>query len=152
MRFICDHDYHIHSGLSLCSDDPKQTPKAILDFSKANGFKKICLTDHYWDESVPKAGSVEFYDVQNTAHIEKALPLPQDDEVEYHFGAEVDMDKNYTIGIGDKMLENSISSSFRPPICILSALPSTKKTPLLNAVPSSLSNASKSFLTPIAVP
>ena len=47
MRFICDHDYHIHSGLSLCSDDPKQTPKAILDFSKANGFKKICLTDHY---------------------------------------------------------------------------------------------------------
>lgn len=61
MRFICDHDYHIHSGLSLCSDDPKQTPKAILDFSKANGFKKICLTDHYWDESVPKAGSVEFY-------------------------------------------------------------------------------------------
>lgn len=105
MRFICDHDYHIHSGLSLCSDDPKQTSKAILDFSKANGFKKICLTDHYWDESVPKAGSVEFYDVQNTAHIEKALPLPQDDEVEYHFGAEVDMDKNYTIGIGDKMLE-----------------------------------------------
>ena len=54
---------------------------------------------------MPKAGSVEFYDVQNTAHIEKALPLPQDDEVEYHFGAEVDMDKNYTIGIGDKMLE-----------------------------------------------
>ncbi len=56
MRFICDHDYHLHSGLSLCSDDPKQTPQAILDLSKANGFKKICLTDHYWDESVPKAG------------------------------------------------------------------------------------------------
>ena len=105
MRFICDHDYHLHSGLSLCSDDPKQTPQAILDLSKANGFKKICLTDHYWDETVPKAGPIEFYDVQNTAHIEKALPLPQDDEVEYHFGAEVDMDKNYTIGIGDKMIE-----------------------------------------------
>ena len=104
MRFIADQDYHIHSGLSLCSDDPKQTPQAILDFSKKNGFKKICLTDHYWDESVPKAGSIDFYDIQNTAYIKKALPLPQDDEVEYHFGAEVDMDKNYTIGIGDKMI------------------------------------------------
>lgn len=60
MRFIADQDYHIHSGLSLCSDDPKQTPQAILDFSKKNGFKKICLTDHYWDESVPKAGSIDF--------------------------------------------------------------------------------------------
>ena len=104
MRFIADQDYHIHSGLSLCSDDPKQTPQAILDFSKKNGFKKICLTDHYWDESVPKAGSIDFYDIQNTVYIKKALPLPQDDEVEYHFGAEVDMDKNYTIGIGDKMI------------------------------------------------
>ena len=105
MRFILDHDYHIHSGLSLCSVDPDQTPEAILSYSKKNGFKKICLTNHYWDETVPKVSSNKYYDVQNTAYIEKALPLPQDDEVEYRFGAEVDMDKNFTIGIGDKMLE-----------------------------------------------
>ena len=105
IRFITDHDYHIHSGLSLCSANPDQTPEAILRYSKKNGFKKICLTNPYWDETVPKICSIKYYDVQNTAYIEKALPLPQDDDVQFRFGAEVDMDKNFTIGIRGKMLK-----------------------------------------------
>ena len=34
MKFIIDHDLHIHSQLSLCSGIPEQTPKAILEYAK----------------------------------------------------------------------------------------------------------------------
>ena len=53
MRYLVDHDYHIHSELSLCSNDPEETPAHILEIAKEKGIKKLCLTDHYWDENVP---------------------------------------------------------------------------------------------------
>ena len=53
MRFICDHDLHIHSYVSPCSGDPEQNPDNILKYAVENGFKTVCLTDHYWDDSVP---------------------------------------------------------------------------------------------------
>lgn len=31
MKYIVDHDFHIHSRLSSCSDDPRQTPKRIVE-------------------------------------------------------------------------------------------------------------------------
>lgn len=98
MRFVIDHDMHIHSGLSLCSGDPCQTPAAILDYGKKNGLKTLVLTDHYWDEDVKKE-PFSFYDLQNTAHIAPALPLPQGEGVRFLFGVETDMDKFGTIGV-----------------------------------------------------
>ena len=53
MRYKIDHDYHIHTRLSLCSEDDGQTPAAILELAKRRNLKKICLTDHFWDETVP---------------------------------------------------------------------------------------------------
>lgn len=50
MKFKVDHDLHIHSHLSSCSRDPEQTPERILQYAKENGFKTVCLTDHYWDK------------------------------------------------------------------------------------------------------
>lgn len=98
---ICiDNDLHIHSGLSLCSGDPKQDGEAILRYAKENGLKTICLTDHFWDEEVK--GASKWYSVQNYAHITKALPLPQDGEVRFLFGCETDMDKFMTVGISSK--------------------------------------------------
>ena len=47
MKYIIDHDLHIHSCLSACSGNPAQTPAAILNYARANGFKHICLTDHF---------------------------------------------------------------------------------------------------------
>ena len=97
MKFIVDHDFHIHSQLSSCSSDPRQNKERILQYAKENGLKKICLTDHFWDSKVP--GASFWYEPQNFAHIEQSLPLPQDEQVEFYFGCESDMDKFFTVGV-----------------------------------------------------
>ena len=97
MKFIVDHDYHIHSYLSLCSHDDEHTPARILQYAKEHGLKKICLTDHFWDETVP--GASGWYQKQNYTHVCEALPLPTDPDVEFVFGCETDMDKFLTVGL-----------------------------------------------------
>lgn len=97
MRFRFDHDYHVHSGLSSCSNDPEQTPERILAYAKENGFTSLCLTDHFWDSAVP--GASRWYAPQDFAHISQAKPLPKADGIEYMFGCETDMDKFLTLGI-----------------------------------------------------
>ncbi|MBE6652390.1 MAG: PHP domain-containing protein [Ruminococcaceae bacterium] len=103
MKYVIDHDLHIHSHLSSCSGDPNQTPAAILDYARQNGFKHICLTDHFWDETVP--GASDWYKPQNYAHIKKSLPLPMADGVTFHFGCETEMDRFSTVGISRKVLD-----------------------------------------------
>ena len=97
MRFVVDHDYHIHSYLSLCSHDDEHTPARILQYAKEHGLKKICLTDHFWDETIP--GASGWYQKQDYAHVCEALPLPTDPDIEYVFGCETDMDKFLTVGL-----------------------------------------------------
>ena len=97
MKFKINHDYHIHSQLSSCSRDPEQTPDRILQYAKENGLSRICLTDHYWDSAV--YGASQWYRPQDFDHIAKAMPLPQDEEVEFLFGCETDMNKLMTVGI-----------------------------------------------------
>ena len=98
MKYLIDHDYHIHSYLSQCSGAPEQTPLGILEKAKELGLKRIALTDHFWDESVP--GASEWYKTYHKlSDISKALPLPRDGEVEFLFGCETDMDKNGVIGL-----------------------------------------------------
>ena len=75
MKFSIDHDYHIHSHISLCSDDPEQSNERILRYAEENGLRKICLTDHFWDETLP--ARCGFYNQQGFERIKKALPLPQ---------------------------------------------------------------------------
>ena len=104
MRYVRDHDYHLHSHLSLCSGDPEQTPERILRYAREYGLKSVCLTDHYWDEAVP--GASDWYKVQDTAHIRQALPLPQDENIRFYFGAEIDMDRNRTIGLTLEHFDN----------------------------------------------
>ena len=86
MRYKFDHDYHIHSHLSLCSNDPAQSNERILQYAKDNGLGEICLTDHFWDEKIPKAP--DWYKKQDLAHIKQALPLPQDEKVRFLFDKE----------------------------------------------------------------
>ncbi len=97
MRFIIDHDLHIHSELSLCSGDPEQNPAAILAYGEKYGLKTLCLTDHMWDPAVP--GASEWYAAQPYERTRKALPLPQSDNVKFLFGCETDMDKHCVIGV-----------------------------------------------------
>ena len=97
MRFVIDHDLHMHSQLSDCSSDPLQTPQALLEYAEENHLSTLCLTDHYWDSLVP--GASWWYQPQNYDHIAKSLPLPKSDKVRFLFGCETDMDKFGTIGV-----------------------------------------------------
>ncbi len=103
MKFQIDHDYHIHSQLSSCSNDPEQTPERILQYAKENGFRRICLTNHFWDETVP--GASKWYQPQNFAHLKKALPLPQRADIAFYFGCETDMDRFFTLGISRQTID-----------------------------------------------
>ena len=96
-KYIVDHDLHIHSQLSSCSNDPEQTVEALLRYAEDNGLSTICITDHFWDEKVP--GASNWYKPQNMEHIRKALPLPQSDKVKFLFGCETDQDRYLTVGV-----------------------------------------------------
>ena len=102
MKYIVDHDLHIHSTLSLCGNDPEQSPARILQYALDNGYRQICLTDHFWDERVPKNNTAWFagwYDQQDYAHVCQNLPLPQSESVEFLFGVETDMTLDLVVGI-----------------------------------------------------
>ena len=104
MKFTFDHDYHIHSMISLCSGDAEQTPERILDYAEANGLKRLVITDHYWDESVPVNNP--WYEKQDTEYLKHWLPLPQRDGIELLYGCEVDMDRDYNIGISPERYDD----------------------------------------------
>lgn len=103
MRYIADHDLHIHSQLSLCSNDPAQSPAAILAYGEANGFRTLCLTDHMWDPAVP--GASGWYAAQPYERTKQALPLPQSENVKFLFGCETDMDKHCVIGVSPETVK-----------------------------------------------
>lgn len=103
MKFVIDHDLHIHSQYSNCSSDPEQNNERILKYAKESGLKKICLTDHLWDENLPC--DFDGYQVSCFKKISKALPLPKDDEVEFLFGCETEMDWQNMIGLSEKMYD-----------------------------------------------
>lgn len=99
MRYIYDHDLHIHSKVSLCSNDPEETNERILQYAQDNHLTTLCLTDHFWDETVPLSAESGFYKAQNLAHVKGALPLPQTEEIRFLFGCETEMDQFMTVGL-----------------------------------------------------
>jgi len=97
MKYQIDHDYHIHSRLSACSNDPEQSTARILQYAHENGLARVCVTDHYWDSDAPGASS--WYTPQNFEHISESKPLPTDPNVKFLFGCETDMDQFFRLGI-----------------------------------------------------
>lgn len=104
MNYIIDHDYHIHSKLSLCSKDENQMPENILKYAEENGFSEICLTDHFWDRTIDVLRK-NYYHEQDLEHILQALPLPQSEKVKFYFGCETDMDRHMNVGISEKTMD-----------------------------------------------
>ena len=94
---------HIHSCLSACSTDPEQTPERMLKYAKDYGLKRICVTDHFWDDSV--AGAWPWYSTQNISHISKSLPLPKSEGIEFLFGGETELDKNLTLALARENMD-----------------------------------------------
>ena len=110
MRYIIDHDLHIHTCLSRCAQDFHQRPDRILEYGLENGLHTLCITDHFWDERVPgvkfgseECGSINAYATQTYDHIRMVLPLPRHEGVRYLFGCETDMDLNYRIGVSPQV-------------------------------------------------
>ena len=95
MRYKVDHDYHIHSQLSSCSNDPEQSTARILQYAKDDRLERICITDHFWDSAV--AGASGWYAPQNFEHISRSLPLPQAEGIEFLFGCETELDRKMTV-------------------------------------------------------
>ncbi len=102
MRYVADHDYHIHSTISPCCSDPKQTPQAILEYAKANGYKSVCLTNHFWDETVEC--ETHWHPGEYIEPVCSVLPLPQYEGIDFLFGVEADMDYNFVLGISEEHL------------------------------------------------
>ncbi len=107
MRFMIDHDYHIHSNLSPCASDPAQTPEGILRWAEDNGLKEICLTDHFWDSAVTPAGNYLSGTYRNNdyARIASVLPLPRSENTKFYFGCEGEMDYSFQIGISPQVMK-----------------------------------------------
>ena len=103
MKFKFDHDYHIHSKLSLCSNDEGQTNERILRYAKDVGLSEIVLTDHFWDEKIPKASP--WYKKQGIEHVKAALPLPQDEVVRFLFGAETEFKRDCTVAMANSTFD-----------------------------------------------
>ena len=93
-----------------------------MRYAEECGLKKICLTDHFWDDNAPgmpdkyrdreydpygEMPKIEdrgerharYYRIQNFAHISRALPLPTSDKVEFLFGAETELQHDMKLGI-----------------------------------------------------
>ena len=97
MKFVLDHDLHIHTGLSRCSGNPEQSPTRILQYAKQNGYHTVAVTNHYWDATVP--GASTWYTGQDFAHLCKDKPLPSAPNVRFLFGCEADLKKDGTLTI-----------------------------------------------------
>ena len=97
MDFVFDHDYHIHSYLSKCSEDSRQTADRMIEYAKEKGLTSLCVTDHYWDKAVE--GASGWYSPQDFNHISKIKPLPAKENVKFYFGCEAEMDYNFNISI-----------------------------------------------------
>lgn len=103
MRYIVDHDLHIHSFLSSCSKDPEQNKERLLKYAEDNNLTHICITDHLWDSAVE--GASKWYTPQNIEHISEILPLPRSKKVKFYFGCETELDKNMTLGLAKENLD-----------------------------------------------
>lgn len=103
MKYIVDNDLHIHSYLSRCSQHPMQTPDNILKYAQNNRLKTVCITDHFWDETVE--GAYDIYPRLNYEYISAIKPLPKADDVRFLFGCEADVNKDLTIGISRERME-----------------------------------------------
>lgn len=103
MRYIVDHDFHIHSTVSLCCHDENQTPQAILDYAVKNGYSQICLTNHFFDEKVNSRA--EWNDAHYYEKLESVLPLPQSDDVQFLFGCETDLDYDNVLGVSAERID-----------------------------------------------
>lgn len=98
MRYVVDHDLHIHSFLSACSRNPEQNPERMVRYARENGLKMVCVTDHFWDED--QGSGAPCYGEENVFDKKKWLgEIPQQEDVRFLFGVETELDRNMRLGL-----------------------------------------------------
>lgn len=100
MRYVFDHDFHIHSCLT---GGRANTPEVIFNYAKENGLKTVITTDHYWDDRIPT--DVNHGDIGNE-EIHSLLPYPQGDGVRMLIGAEADIAPDGTLGANRRTFDD----------------------------------------------
>lgn len=84
------HDFHCHSYLSPCSNDPTMTTEAMMKNAKERHLKAICITDHMWDMAYRTVDHF-FYGHLDIPFIMKNRDLPKDDTIPFFFGCETEL-------------------------------------------------------------
>ena len=92
---IIDHDFHIHTTLSLCAHDDTATVENYVRRAKDLGLRKLGFSNHMWDSSARPA-SGNFYEVQDYAHVAQLRSeidrCSAESGVDLYFGCEVEYD------------------------------------------------------------
>ena len=90
-----EHDFHVHTTLSLCADRNAATLDAYLELAKKQGIKKLGFADHMWDAAIPGA-SEGFYKQQDFVHVSQLRQAIRDNDGKYgiklYFGCETEYD------------------------------------------------------------
>ncbi len=88
MKYAIDHDFHVHTKLSLCSGDEEMTTGNIAKIAEELGYKKVVITNHVWDSYIE--GAPAWYQKQNFDYISSEKPLPSFQGGEMLFGGEIE--------------------------------------------------------------
>ncbi len=97
-----DHDFHIHTNLSLCANDDA-TVEYYIKRAEEIGLKKIGFANHFWDEKIEGANG--FYEPQNLNHLLKLkedLKKFESNNVKTFFGCEVEFHPKYGVALTEK--------------------------------------------------
>lgn len=90
-----DHDFHIHTTLSVCAHDPSATVENYVKNAGKNGIRKLGFANHMWDSAIDGA-SEDFYKVQNYDHLAQLKPeieaLNGHRGIQLYFGCETEYD------------------------------------------------------------
>lgn len=91
MKYILDHDIHLHSKFSPCSNDARHTVESILSYGVTRDYRLLVLTDHAWDNDidVPHRGWVGAG--ATWQNLKSMAPLPQAKGTHFMLGIEVDI-------------------------------------------------------------
>lgn len=100
-----NHDFHIHTKLSLCADRGAEA-KLYIEKARELGLKKIGFANHFWDEKIP--ANEEFYEIQNFKHnivLREELKKLDKSGVEVYFGFEGEYHPVYGVAITPEIAE-----------------------------------------------
>ncbi len=100
-----NHDFHIHTKLSLCADREAEA-KRYIEKAKKIGLKKIGFANHFWDEKIP--ANEEFYEIQTFKYnlaLKEELERLDKSGVEVYFGLEGEYHPVYGVAITPETAE-----------------------------------------------